>query len=104
MFHAAFWTDLAERVLWTFVQAFAGSLASVPLLEVVLPDGTVDLTGLQTILTAATIAGLSAVLSVLKGVAAARLGNAGTAQILPTGRETYDHGLDLESPDERVFD
>lgn len=64
----SFARDLAERVLWTFVQAFLGTLTVAPIVDVDLPTVKV-----------AALAGAAAVLSLLKGVAASRLGTPGTA-------------------------
>jgi len=64
----SFVRDLAERVVWTFVQAFLGTLSAAPLV------------GLDvSMLKVAALAGAAAVLSFLKGVAASRLGTPGTA-------------------------
>lgn len=64
----SFARDLTERVLWTFVQSFLGTLSAAPLVDVDLPTVKV-----------AALAGAAAVLSLLKGVAASRLGTPGTA-------------------------
>lgn len=64
----SFARDLAERVSWTFVQAFLSAL-TVPAI----------LTGDTDVLRAALLAGAAAVLSLLKGVAASRIGTPGTA-------------------------
>lgn len=50
--------DIAERMVWTFVQAFAATFV------------VADLSTAKT----AALAGLAAVLAVLKGVAASRIG------------------------------
>lgn len=75
-----FWIDLLERMVWTFVQAFLAALTANGL-------NIVDLGGWE----AAAIAGLGAVLSLLKSVAAHRLEELGTAQLIPFSRGTYSH-------------
>lgn len=64
----SFARDLGERVFWTFVQAFLSAL-TVPAI----------LTGDVDMLRAALLAGAAAVLSLLKGVAASKVGTPGTA-------------------------
>jgi hypothetical protein len=64
-----FLIDLAERVFFTFVQAFLGAFV---------------ITDLSTAKTAA-LAGVAAALAVLKGVAASMIGDRGTAALLPAG-------------------
>ena len=61
--------DLLERVVWTFIQSFLGVLA----VDQALLDG--DLGAVKV----AAAAGAAAVASVIKGVAASRLGDKGTA-------------------------
>jgi hypothetical protein len=68
------YADLAERALWTFVQAFIGVLLAGGMLD--LSTGT---------LRAGAIAGIAAVLALIKGVAASRIGDPGTAATLPRG-------------------
>lgn len=75
-----FWIDLAERALWTFVQAFLAALTANGL-------NVVDVGGWE----AAAIAGFGAVLSLLKSVAAHRLEELGTAQLIPFRGGTYSH-------------
>lgn len=87
----SFWKDLLERILWTFVQSFAGTFTAVPLMETLFPEGAINLTGLQTLGAAAFVSGISSVFTVLKGVAAARLSKQGTAQLIPGGSGTYEH-------------
>jgi hypothetical protein len=72
-----FLKDLAERVVWTFVQAFGGAFTVAAFS---------DIDAWQ----AALVAGAAAVLSLLKGVAASRL-TRGTAQL---GVSTYMHELE----------
>jgi hypothetical protein len=55
--------DIAERAVWTFLQAFAGAFV------------VADLTTAKT----AALAGLAAVLSLVKGLAASRLGDPSAA-------------------------
>ncbi len=64
----SFARDLAERVFWTFVQAFLAPLSV-----------TMILGGDVTALRAALYGGAAAVLSLLKGVAASKVGTPGTA-------------------------
>lgn len=95
-----FWRDVTERVLWTFVQAFLGVLTGIPIAELFV-DGGFDIEGAQRLIFAALAAGGSAVFSLLKGIAASRLEQLGTAQLIP-GTGTYTHGGSLPSPDERI--
>lgn len=62
--------DIVERVLWTFAQGAAATL---------LLSGAFDIDTWK----AAAIGGVAAVLSMLKGLAASRLGVLGTAATLP---------------------
>lgn len=62
----AFLKDLAERVVWTAVQAFVSVFA------------VTDLSSAKS----AGVAAAAAVLSVLKGVAATKVGDPGTAAFL----------------------
>ena len=94
-----FWTDLAERALWTFLQSFIGVVTAVPLVEV-FADG-IDITRAQTLLMSGAVAGISAVLSLLKGVAASRLQTLGTPQLAPGGPTYTHHDDDADSPDNR---
>lgn len=73
-----FLKDLAERVIWTFVQSASAALILA---------GFTSLDPLQ----AAAIGGVTAVLSVLKGAAAFRLNELGTPQL---GSRTYSHNND----------
>jgi hypothetical protein len=100
MYHKQFWTDLTERIVWTFLQGFLGVLGGVPIADLFT---TVDIDGGTTVILSAAGAGVAAVTSLLKGVAAARLTNNGTAQFIPGG-QTYSHDTEVESPDDRVFD
>jgi hypothetical protein len=68
--HLAF--DIAERVVWTFVQAFSGVMTGSTFFDWGIPAWQ-----------AAAGAGLAAVFSTLKGVAAGRLNKLGTASTLP---------------------
>lgn len=61
-----FWRDALERIAWTFLEAFAGALILA---------GVFDLTALK----AAAIAGLAAVLTVVKTLAASRIGGTDAA-------------------------
>lgn len=56
--------DLIERVLWTFAQAFAGALITGGVLDGI--SGVADITGWQ----AAALAGIAAVISLVKGLVA----------------------------------
>lgn len=64
----SFARDLAERVTWTFIQAFLAPLTV-----------TVILGGDVTALRSALYGAAAAVLSLLKGVAASKVGTPGTA-------------------------
>lgn len=69
--HAApspFWRDALERVIWTFLEAFTAAL---------LVAGVFDLETLE----AASLAGVTAVLAVVKTIAATQLGKSGSAAI-----------------------
>lgn len=61
-----YWKDLGERVGWTFIQAF---LAALPVAIV-----GADVDTAKGLLLAAVVAGGGAVLSLLKGLAARRVG------------------------------
>lgn len=63
-----FWKDAVERVAWTFVEAFTAALIAV---------GVFDLPALK----AAGVAGLTAVLSVVKTLAAKQIGDKDSAAI-----------------------
>lgn len=64
------WRDIAERAAWTFAQAFAAALFTT---------GRFDLDTFG----AAALAGAAAVLSVVKGLIASRIGDPTAA--LPSG-------------------
>ena len=64
----SFARDLAERVFWTFVQAFLAPLTISAILS-----------GDPQVLRAGLVGGGAAVLSALKGVAASKVGTPGTA-------------------------
>lgn len=70
----SFVRDLVERVAWTFAQAFLGAI-TLPALVDIVSGGEAAMPTLH----AALLAGAAAVLSMLKGVAASRLGTPGTA-------------------------
>lgn len=61
--------DLAERCAWTFVQAFLGAYT---------------ITGGRKAVESAAIAGVAAVLSVVKSVAAKRIGDHDSASTVPS--------------------
>ena len=65
--------DIAERMIATAVQAFAATLLAAPVFSI-------DVSALK----AAGLAALAAVLSILKGVAASRLGDPTSAAALPS--------------------
>jgi len=69
--------DLAERVIWTFLQSFAGALVTGGVLDGV--SGVADITGWQ----AAGLAGVAAVISLIKGLAAKFVGRADSASTAP---------------------
>lgn len=64
-----FLVDLAERVFFTFVQAFLGVFT------------VTDLSSAKS----AAVAGVAAALSAVKGVVASFVGDRGTAALLPAG-------------------
>ncbi len=64
-----FLLDLAERALFTFVQAFAAAMTTPGL----------SLSAVK----AATLAGVAAVFALVKGAAAGAVGEKGTAALLP---------------------
>ena len=76
--------DTLERAVWTFVQAAAGILTAAEL-------GWLELGQIE-LWQAAVAAGTSAVLSLVKAVAAGKIGVNGTAQL---GAATYTN---TESP------
>lgn len=59
--------DVAERAVWTLVQAFAAAVVAA---------GALDLEALK-------VAGVAAVLAVLKGLAGTRIGDRHSAATLP---------------------
>ncbi len=68
--------DLIERIVWTFVAAFLGSLLGAPLvLEVLegLADVSIDISALQAMLVSATFAGVTAAANVVLVIARWRL-------------------------------
>lgn len=69
--------DLAERVLWTFAQAFVGALITGGVLDGV--AGVADITGWQ----AAGLAGVAAVISLIKGLLAKFVGRSDSASTAP---------------------
>jgi hypothetical protein len=75
--------DVLERVAWTFLQAFAATLIASGFFSV---DNVTDLSILQK----AGVAGVAAVLSLLKGVVASQIGSPYTAATLPATAETPD--------------
>jgi hypothetical protein len=75
--------DLIERVLWTFAQAFAATLLASGFFEI---DNVTDVSILQK----AGIAGIAAVLAVIKGLVATKVGSPYTAATLPAQAETPD--------------
>lgn len=70
MFSRAFLLDAAERVFWTYVQAFLGLL---------LVSGVTDLSAVQT----AALAAIPAALSALKAIIATRFGDPDSAALGP---------------------
>lgn len=68
--------DLIERVFWTFIAAFLGSLVGAPLVLQVLEglaDVSIDISALQAMLVSATFAGVTAVANVVLVIARWRL-------------------------------
>lgn len=68
--------DLAERVIWTFVQAFGSTLVLSNAFEI---PGLANLTAWQT----AGLAGGAAVLSLVKGLVAKFIGDGSSASTAP---------------------
>lgn len=91
--------DIFERVAWTFVQAFIGVFGVVALgwlqqLVTALAGGTFvipELTSLQAAAVAGVVAGVAAVVSLVKGWIASYFGN-GTAATLPASVEPLQGG------------
>lgn len=69
--------DLVERVVWTFLQALVGALITGGVLDGV--AGVADITGWQ----AAGLAGVAAVISLIKGLAAKFVGRSDSASTAP---------------------
>jgi hypothetical protein len=69
--------DLAERVVWTFLQAFLGALIA---------GGVFDVAGVRDVSAweAAALGGVAAVLSLLKGIAAKFIGQPDSASTAPS--------------------
>ncbi len=68
--------DLIERIVWTFVAAFLGSLVGAPLVLQVLEglaDVSIDISALQAMLVSATFAGVTAAANVVLVIARWRL-------------------------------
>ena len=79
MFHKAFWRDAGERAAATFAEVLVPILAA---------DGA-NLLSLDWPTTLG-LAATGAALSVAKSVAAARVGDRGTASLVSTGRHARD--------------
>ena len=69
-------SDLAERVAWTFVQAFGATLVLSGWFDV---NGITDLS----LLGKSALAGVAATLSLIKGIVARGVGSGATASTLP---------------------
>ncbi len=76
-----YWIDVAERVFWTFLQAFGAQLVLSGWFTV---DGVIDLS----ILEKAGLAGVAAALSFVKGLVARGVGSPTTAALLPVEDDT----------------
>jgi hypothetical protein len=72
----SFSTDLAERVAWTFLQAFGATLVA---------SGGLDMTGVtdMSIWQKAMLAGVAGVLALVKGLVAKQVGDKTSAALLP---------------------
>lgn len=70
MLNRRYLTDLAERVIATYLEAFVGLLLVAPALDI---DAV----------TAALVAAIPAALSIVKGALSAFIGQKGTASALP---------------------
>lgn len=79
-----FAADLAERLGATFAEAFLGVIA------VAFTSGKVDLASPDALVTAAAAAGIAAVVALVKGMIAARVGRQGTAALLPLDLDHRD--------------
>ena len=75
MWGRAFWKDAGERALSTFAEVL-GALLAVDGVNLLALDWPTTL----------GVAGTAAVLSVLKSIAAAKVGEQGTASLVSTGR------------------
>lgn len=62
---SVYWSSVAERVIWTFVQSFTAVLVAA---------GPADLVSVSTA-EAAGVAGLAAVASLIKNIAAKQIGD-----------------------------
>lgn len=69
MFTLKFWKDVTERVIWTFAQAFLGAYT---------------VTGGKKAAESAAIAGVAAVIALLKGIAAHKIGDPNSASTVPS--------------------
>lgn len=75
--------DVAERVVWTFIQTFTALL---------LAGNIFDITAIQTAAQAAAAAAIAAGLSLIKSIAATQLG-LGSASTLPVTYEPEPNGV-----------
>jgi hypothetical protein len=75
--------DLIERVVWTWLQAFGATLIISDFFNV---DNVTDVS----ILEQAALAGVAAVLALIKGLVATKVGSPYTAATLPAKAETPD--------------
>jgi hypothetical protein len=82
--------DLFWRSVWTFLQAGIGTATGLPLASS-LGVGGLDLDALQTISVAAVVAGVAAVLSVVKTYSSNKLGT-GAAEAEAIGERVIEGG------------
>lgn len=82
--------DLLWRSVWTFLQAGIGTAMGLPIASS-LGVGGLDLDALQTLTTAAVVAGAAAVLSLLKTYSSNKLGT-GAAEAQAIGDSVLETG------------
>src|SRR5690348_11617931 len=80
-----YWIDLTERVVWTFIEAF---LAVVIASGVFTGHYDLHRTSLLSLASKAAIAGLAAVVALVKGLIAKFIGARNTAATLPPYEDT----------------
>ena len=81
-----YWIDLVERVVWTFIEAFVAVVIASGIFE----QNHFDLskTDLMSLAAKAALAGIAAVLALVKGLGAKFIGARNTAATLPPYEDT----------------